>query len=132
LMSETDLTDFVDAGQDALPAFEDIADNSSLIFPGNISQSTGFVATTFLEIAEAFNASGNIDTTLAPYESTLDSISTDLLTIADSWRDAGNALAEIWPNDFLTVYGPVLAFAGGGVAVLIIGVIWYMSKKPSQ
>ncbi|OLS26915.1 MAG: hypothetical protein ThorAB25_20780 [Candidatus Thorarchaeota archaeon AB_25] len=132
LMSETDLTDFVDAGQDALPAFEDIADNSSLIFPGNISQSTGFVATTFLEIAEAFNASGNIDTTLAPYESTLDSISADLLTIADSWRDAGNALAEIWPNDFLTVYGPVLAFAGGGVAVLIIGVIWYMGRKPSQ
>jgi hypothetical protein len=132
LMSETDLTDFVEAGQDALPAFEDIADNSSLIFPGNISQSTGFVATTFLEIAEAFNASGNIDTTLAPYESTLDSISADLLTIADSWRDAGNALAEIWPNDFLTVYGPVLAFAGGGVAVLIIGVIWYMGRKPSQ
>jgi hypothetical protein len=132
LMTETDLTRFVDAGQYALPAFVDMVDNSSLIFPGNISQSTGFVATTFLEIAEAFNASGDIDTTLAPYESTLDSISADLLRIAESWRDAGNALAEIWPNDFLTVYGPVLAFAGGGVAVLIIGVIWYMSKKPSQ
>jgi hypothetical protein len=93
---------------------------------------TGFVANTFLDIAEAFNASGDIDATLLTYETTLDSISADLLTIADSWRDAGNALVEIWPNDFLTVYGPVLAFAGGGIVVLIIGVIWWMRKKPSQ
>jgi len=132
LMSETDLSDFVSAGDDALPAFENIVDNSSLIFPGNMSQSMGFVANTFLDIAEAFNASGDIDTTLAPYESTLDSISADLLIIADSWRAAGNALAEIWPKDFLTVYGPVLAFAVGGVSVLIIVVVWWMRKKPSQ
>jgi hypothetical protein len=93
---------------------------------------TGFVVTTFLEIAEAFNTSGDMDATLTTYETTLDSFSADLLIIADSWRDAGNALAEIWPNDFLTVYGPVLAFAGGGVAALIIGVIWWMGRKPSQ
>jgi len=132
LMPVTDLTAFVDAAEEALPAFNDIVDNSTLIFPGNLSQMSGFVATTFLEMAEAFNASGDIDAALAPYEGALDSISTDLLTIADSWLDAGNALAEIWPNDFLTVYGPVLAFAGGGVTALIIGLIWWMRRKPSQ
>ncbi len=132
LMPEINLAAFADAGDKALPAFENIADNSTLVFPGNLTQMTGQVATTFLEIAEAFNESGDIDATLAPYETTLNSISTDLLTIADSWLDAGNALAEIWPNDFLTVYGPVLAFAGGGVAALIIGLIWWMRRKPSQ
>jgi hypothetical protein len=132
LMSETNLTDFVTAGEVALPAFENIVDNSSLIFPANISQTTGFVATTFLEIAQAFNVTGDIDSTLAPYENTLNSISADLLTIADSWRAAGNALAKIWPNDFLAVYGPVLAFAVGGVSVLIVVVVWWMRKKPSQ
>ena len=132
LMPEIDLTAFIAAGEEALPAFDNIADNSTLIFPGNLTEMTGFVATTFLEMAEAFNASGDIDATLAAYETTIDSISSDLLTIADSWRDAGNALAEIWPNDFLSVYGPVLAFAGGGVAALIIGVIWWMGRKPSQ
>ncbi len=132
LMSETNLTDFIEAGENALPAFDNLADNSSLIFPGNLTQMTGFVATTFLEIAEAFNASGDIDATLAPYETTLNSISADLLIIADSWRDAGNALAKIWPNDFLTVYGPALAFSIGGVVVLIVGVIWWMGRKPSQ
>ena len=132
LMPDTDLTAFIDAGEDALPAFDSITDNSTLIFPGNFTEMTGFVATTFLEMAEAFNVSGDIDAILATYETTLDSISADLLTIADSWRDAGNALAEIWPNDFLSVYGPVLAFAGGGVAALIIGVVWWMGRKPSQ
>ncbi|MFX1561461.1 MAG: hypothetical protein ACFFBL_12800 [Promethearchaeota archaeon] len=132
LMSETDLTDFVAAGDVALPAFANIVDNSSLIFPGNISQSTGFVATTFLAIAETFNSSGDIDATLAPYESTLNSLSADLLVIADSWRDAGNALAEIWPNDFLSVYGPVLAFAIGGVSILIVATVLWVRKKPSQ
>ena len=131
-MSETNLSDFVTAAETALPAFTNIVDNSSLIFPANISQTTGFVATTFYEIAQAFNVSGDIDSTLAPYENTLNSISADLLAIADSWRDAGNALAEIWPNDFLTVYGPVLAFAVGGVSVLIVVVVWWMRKKPSQ
>jgi hypothetical protein len=132
IMTDTDLTAFVNAADDALPSFSDIADNSSLIFPGNISESTGFVATTFLAIAESFNASGDIDAALTPYEATLNAFSSDLLTIADSWRDAGSALAAIWPNDFLTVYGPILAFAGGGVAILIIGVVFYMKRKPSQ
>lgn len=132
LMSATDLTDFVDAAEEALPAFDNIADNSSLIFLGNISQTTGFVASTFLEIAQVFNVSGDIDSTLAPYETMLNSLSSDLLTIAESWQAAGDALAEIWPNDFLTVYGPVLAFAGGGVAMLIVIVIWWINRKPSQ
>ena len=132
IMTETDLTAFMNAADDALPSFDDIADNSSLIFPGNISESTGFVATTFLAIAQSFNVSGDIDAALTPYEATLNAISLDLLTIANSWRDAGNALAAIWPNDFLTVYGPILAFVGGGVAILIIGVVFYMRRKPSQ
>jgi hypothetical protein len=132
LMTETDLIDFIAAGENALPAFDNLADNSSLIFPGNLTQMTGFVVTTFLQIADAFNASGDIDATLAPYENTLNSISADLLTIADSWLDAGNILAEIWPNDFLTVYGPAIAFSAGGIVVLIVGVIWWMGRKPSQ
>ncbi|MHA3962180.1 MAG: BtrH N-terminal domain-containing protein [Candidatus Thorarchaeota archaeon SMTZ1-45] len=132
LMSNRNLTDFVAAGEMSLPAFANIADNSSLIFPGNISQATGFIASTFLEIAQSFNSTGDIDAALAPYQNTLDTLSNNLLTIADSWRDAGNALAVIWPNDFLTQYGPVLAFAGGGVAVLIMVVIWWMRRKPSQ
>jgi hypothetical protein len=132
IMTDTDLTDFVTAGQRALPYFAQIADNATLIYPTNITKATGTVATTFRAIAEAFNSSGDIDGAFAPYESTLDDLSAALLGIADSWRDAGNALAEIWPNDLLTQYGMVIAFAGGGVIALLVIAFWYIKKKPSQ
>jgi hypothetical protein len=132
IMTETNLSSFVEAGQRALPYFEELADNTTLIYPTNITKATGFVATTFKAIAEAYNSSGDIDSAFAPFESTLNNISAALLGIADSWRDAGNALAAIWPNDFLSQYGAVVAFAGGGVAVALILLIWWIKKKPSQ
>ncbi len=131
LMPETDLTAFIAAGEEALPAFENLVDNSSLIFPGNISQATGFLATTFLDLAQSFNASGDIDATLAPYEATLNSISNNLLTIAESWQAAGDVLAEIWPNDFFTQYGVVIILAGG-VGALVVIVLYWISRKESQ
>jgi hypothetical protein len=132
LMPDTNLTAFLIAGEDALPAFENLVDNSSLIFPGNISQITGTVSQTFLEIAETFNATGDLDTALAPHESFLESISENLLTIADSWKAAGDELAKYWPNDFLTVYGPTVLVVGSGVGVLVIGLIYWIWKKESQ
>jgi hypothetical protein len=132
IMTETNLTDFIAAGQRALPYFAEIADNATLIYPMNITKATGTVATTFRAIAEAYNSSGDIDSAFAPYESTLDDLSAALLGIADSWRDAGNALAAIWPNNLLTQYGVVIAFAGGGVIALLVLTSWYIKKKPSQ
>ena len=132
IMSDTNLTDFVEAGEQALPHFEVLVDNSTLINPLNISKATGFVATTFKAIADSFNASGDIDAAFAPYEEDLDDISAALLGIADSWLDAGNALTTIWPNDFLSQNGPLLAFGIGGAIVVVILFIWWSRKKPSQ
>jgi hypothetical protein len=132
IMSETNLTGFVEAGRRALPFFAQLADNSTLIYPTNITKATGYVATTFKGIAEAFNSTGDIDSAFAPYESDLDNISAALLGVADAWRDAGNALVQIWPNDFLSQYGAVIAFASGGIAVAFILLIWWLRKKPSQ
>ncbi|MFW9960304.1 MAG: C39 family peptidase [Candidatus Thorarchaeota archaeon] len=132
IMIETDLTEFVEAGEQALPFFAQLADNSTLVYPTNITKATGLVATTFKAIAESYNSTGDIDAAFAPFETTLDDISAALLGIANSWQAAGNVLAEIWPNDFLSQYGQVIAFAGGGVAVLVVLAIWWIRKKPSQ
>jgi hypothetical protein len=132
IMTETNLSAFIEAGQRALPFFEELSDNSTLIYPTNITKATGYVATTFRAIAEIYNSTGDIDGAFSPYESTLDDISEALLGIADSWRDAGNALAAIWPNDFISQYGAVIAFAGGGIAVVLILLVWWIKKKPSQ
>ena len=132
LMPSTNLTAFLAAANQALPHFEALSDNSTLIYPGNLTQATGNVVTTFRLIAEAYNATGDLGGSIALFSTTLNQYSTELLAIADSWQAAGQALAEIWPNDFLTVYGPFIAFAGGAVAVGVVLVIWWMKKRPSQ
>jgi len=132
IMNNTDLTDFVAAGQQALPHFEVIVDNSTLIYPTNLTKATGFVATTFKAIADSYNASADIDAAFAPYDNEFANISAALLGIADSWKAAGNELALIWPNDFITQYGSLLAFGGGGVVVVIVLFFWWSGKKPSQ
>lgn len=132
IMTETDLTDFVAAGEQALPYFEEITDNSTLIYPGNLTKATGFVATTFKAIADSYNASGNIDAAFSPYTAELNDISAALLGIADSWQAAGNELAKIWPNDFISQYGTIIAFGIGGVIAIVVIFFWWSSKKPSQ
>ena len=132
IMTKTNLTDFVIAGEKALPYFEEIVDNSTLINPTNISKATGFVATTFKAIAEAYNSSGDIDSAFAPYEDELNTISTALLGIADSWRAAGRELAKYWPNDFLSQYGVVVVGGIGGVLILLVLFILWSRKRPSQ
>lgn len=132
LMPDSDLTDFVTAGAAALLAFDELADNSTLVFPGNLSQHNGFVASTFRGIADAYNSSENLDSSLAIFETDLQTITDDLLVIADSWQAAGQALDAIWPSGFLQEYGPIIAFAGAGVGALVILTIWWIRKKPSQ
>jgi hypothetical protein len=132
LMPDSNLTDFVLAGEDALPAFDTLADNSTLIYPGNLTQANGYVASTFRSIADAYNNSGDIDSSLASYESELLDISGKLQVIADSWQAAGMALDSIWPSGILQVYGPIIALAGVGIAALVIVSYWWIKKKPSQ
>ena len=132
IMPDTNLTGFVQAGEKALPYFEELVDNSTLIYPTNITKATGFVASTFKAISESYNSSGNIDDAFAPYVTTLDNISTALLGIADSWKAAGQELAKYWPNDFLSQHGLVLALGIGAAAILVVYFIWWTRKRPSQ
>ncbi|MFX1484447.1 MAG: hypothetical protein ACFFCP_14805, partial [Promethearchaeota archaeon] len=132
LMPNTDLADFVSAAEAALPAFEILANNATLIYPGNLSQATGFVATTFKGISDSYNSSGNLNSSLTSFETELKNITDNLLVIADSWQAAGLVLDALWPSGFLQVYGPILAFAGAGVGVLVIVTFWWVRKKPSQ
>ncbi|MGY5879665.1 MAG: C39 family peptidase [Candidatus Thorarchaeota archaeon] len=132
IMSDTDLTDFITAGEQALPHFEVLVDNSTLIYPTNITKATGFVATTFKAIADSYNASGDVDAAFAPYDDEFSDISAALLGIADSWKAAGDELASIWPNDFMTQYGSILAFGVGGAIVVVVLFFWWSGKRPSQ
>ena len=131
-MTDTNLTAFIEAGEAALPHFEILADNSTLINPTNISKATGDVATVFKAVADSYNATGNLTAAFAPYESNFTTFSNALLGIADSWLAAGNELAKLWPNNFLSQYAAVLAFGVTGVIALVAIFIWWTMKRPSQ
>ncbi|MGY5877319.1 MAG: C39 family peptidase, partial [Candidatus Thorarchaeota archaeon] len=132
LMSDVDLTNFVTAGETALPHFEAVSDNSTLINPTNISTYTGPLSSLFISMSEMYNQTEDIDTVLSNYGTDLLDIHDHIVGIADSWLSAGNELAEIWPNDPLTVYGPIIIVASVGVLALITLVVFWIRKQPSQ
>jgi len=127
------LSDFNNAANQAIPSFEAISSNASLIYPGtNYSVYTGLVSRTFIAIAEEFNSTGDIDLALSSHYGELSDISMHLDVISDSWLDAGTALTEYWPNDFLTTYGFILIPVSIGVAVIVISLIYWIKRTPSQ
>ncbi len=132
LMPDVDLTDFVTAGEAALPHFEVVTDNSTLIHLTNISSYTGPMASVFISMSELYNQTHDINLALSTYETDLSDISDHIIGIADSWLAAGNELAEIWPNDPLVIYGPIIIVATVGVLALITIVVFWIRKQPSQ
>jgi len=133
LMSDVDLTQFIDAATDALAPMEMLSDNSSLIYPGNLSMIDGFLASTFYDMAILHNSSSNtLEDTLSQFSSELTEITGYMLQIADAWLAAGNELKEIWPNDIISVYGGWLLIGGLGIATLAFVTIWVLRKTPSQ
>ena len=120
-MPDIDLTKFLTAGREALPHFEAITDNSTLVYPNNLTAQEGPVASLFIGMADEYNSTGDWESVLTAHQSELDEISNHLLGIADSWLAAGNALAEIWPNNPIVIFGPYLilaAFAAGAIVIV--------------
>jgi hypothetical protein len=132
LMPDVDLSDFLSAGRMALPHFEAITDNSTLVSPNNLTEYTGPVASLFITMAETYNSTGDLEAVLTTHQNTLNEISDHLLGIADSWLAAGNALAEIWPNDPFVIFGPFIAVAAFAVGAVVVVVILFVRKTPSQ
>lgn len=132
LLPEQNLTDFVEAGSLALPHFQALASNISLIEPLNLTLHDSLAFKTFYNISAEFNKTLDIEQSLKDYSDELAIIDNHLLAIADSWKAAGQALAEIWPNDPFVLYGPYLILAGLGLGVTVIYVVWRITKRPSQ
>ncbi len=132
LMPDVDLSDFLSAGRMALPHFEAITDNSTLVSPNNLTEYTGPVASLFISMAETYNSTGDLEAVLTTHQNTLNEISDHLLGIADSWLAAGNALAEIWPNDPFVIFGPFIAVAAFAVGAVVVVVFLFVRKTPSQ
>ncbi|NWF95829.1 MAG: hypothetical protein HXY34_06770 [Candidatus Thorarchaeota archaeon] len=132
LLTGRNTTAFIAAANKALPHFAAVSSNSSLIHPGNLSVVDGPIISLFRTLASVYNTTGDLDGALIQYSNQLSELNSHLSCIAESWREAGLCLAEIWPSDPLVVYGPLLVVAGAAVGVVVVVVIIYIIRKPSQ
>jgi hypothetical protein len=129
---DVDLSEFNIAAESSLSHFEALVDNTTLIFPGNITPHDSLISNTFTGIASIYNSTGDLDSAFQDYTTALDEISNHLLLIADSWQDAGNILSEIWPIDPLMGLGiPILLLSVAAVVVVVILIV-YIKKSSSQ
>ncbi|MFW9848009.1 MAG: hypothetical protein ACFFF4_02650 [Candidatus Thorarchaeota archaeon] len=127
-----DLSAFLDSADDALPHMAAISSNTTMIYPGNLTVLDAPISTTFFDISQEYNSTGDLEVALNNHAVELAEISGHLIAIADSWRVAGNALVEIWPNDPLVLYGPLLIVAGSAVVIIAAVVIMKIKRTPSQ
>ncbi len=132
LMPDTDITAFISAADNALPDMAALSSNSTLIYPGDLSHIEGLVSTTFYNMSQEYNSTSDMGATLNHYSVELNEISSHLLGIADSWQAAGNALADIWPNNPLIVYAPFIILGILGAAAVVLYVIVHIRTRPSQ
>lgn len=132
LLPDIDLATFVQSAEDALPHMDALSSNNTLIFPGNLTYIDGLVSETFYEMSIEYNETGDMANTLALYSTELGQISTHLLGVANGWLAAGNALAEIWSNNPLIVYGPLILLAAAAAGVTVLYAIFQIRSKPSQ
>jgi hypothetical protein len=125
--------DFYNIAGAAMNHFPFISSNTSLIYSGtNLSVYTGLISSTFIDIATEYNSTGDINSALTEFDDELTEISMHVVEIADVWLAAGNSLAVIWPNDFLATYGFILIPATIGVAAVILTIIYWIKRSPSQ
>ena len=132
LMPSVNVTSFVAAAEAALPHFEALADNRSLIDPFDVTRRNTLVSSTFHLIAEAYNSTGDLAAAFAPSAENLSLVSGHLLSIADSWRAAGEILAAIWTNNPLVIYAPLIAVGALVVAFVAFTALRSIRRKPSQ
>jgi hypothetical protein len=132
IILEIDETDFSIAVAEAIDSMSALSSNSTLIYPGNASRINGLVSTTFAAISSEFNSTGDLESAVESYSDDLSAISEYLEKTADAWLLAANELSSIWPSSPLGAMAPYIAIGGIAVVIAVIGIWYYILKKPTQ
>ena len=77
-------------------------------------------------------SANDLHTALINHNENLSEISAHLLAIAESWKEAGGALAEIWPESPLVLYGPLIVVVIGLGVSVALAAIYVTKRTPSQ
>ncbi|MFQ5831603.1 MAG: C39 family peptidase [Candidatus Thorarchaeota archaeon] len=116
ILSDLDLDEFLERGLEALPHFEVLSDNSSLIEIGYSGNAT-IVTETFSRVAEAYRESGDLNAALADSDEELSEIRGHLIAIADLWNAAASSLESALlgaielPHSMITSAGAIVVIS---------------------
>ena len=127
MLPEFDLDEFVTACSVAIPHFEAISDDASLI---NIAYAGGASVTTntFNRIAYdcQFTYGGDVQSAVTDSEEDLDTLRNHLLAIADAWDVAADALDRAVNGDVTAL---ILGIVGTASFVSVVSVIVYRRRR---
>jgi len=127
LLPNIDLSLFLSKCEEAIPHFESLSHNSSLIDVMNPLGHSSLLLDTFSAIAEDYQTSDDLSSILQDYTNDIEEISSHLMMIADSWYEAGAILnGEVsGPED----YGLSFVIIGIGICVIAIVIIVLLRRK---
>ena len=117
LLPDFDLSEFLEAGREALPHMAELSHNGSLT--GQYYDS--LLTDMFIDIALDFNSTGDLDAALESQSENITIIADHLLAIADAWDSAANALETAISYNPLN--SPFLAIVGVGAVVVVIVIV---------
>ncbi|MHA1390334.1 MAG: C39 family peptidase [Candidatus Thorarchaeota archaeon] len=126
-----DLTEFIDAAEDAIPHFEVLTSDLSIIISvGTIFRDT-LLFSTFEDIALDFQSSGDLEGSIGNHQDRLDEIRTHLFAIADSWDAAADALEKALdlPIDMEPLEGSIPVVIGGSAVIILAVAICLVRRR---
>ena len=128
IISDYDLTAFIEIGKQALPHFAALSHNASLTVIGSPTHQS-LLTDTFSGLARDLQSSQNFAQTLTQYSTDLTEISSHLTAIANIWETAGLYLASLLGMNPV----PTLVFLAVGVStvscVVIVGIFYYRRMR---
>ncbi len=123
LMPETDIARFQSAAEDALSHMEILSDNRTLVSLNYMETHDSLISNTFLDMAQDYQSSHDMDSVLNDYTDELSEIANHLLAIADSWKAAGLALESALSNNEMLTAGLVVGIMIGGILVVVVTIV---------
>ncbi|MFW9786125.1 MAG: C39 family peptidase [Candidatus Thorarchaeota archaeon] len=129
LLPSYDLTEFIDAASEALPHMEVLSHNASMTSVITIVPRNTLLYNTFFDMASTFESSHDLDGSIAEHSEELDEIAAHLISIADAWKTAGQALASEIAESEPLPFNNLIVVIGGGAVVLIIAIVFATRRR---
>jgi hypothetical protein len=131
ILPGVDLTEFIDAAEDAFLHYDELTCNESITSLVGVNFRETLLFSTFEDIAVDFQTSGDLEGSISDHQDGLDEIRSHLFAIADSWDAAADALEEALdlPDDVEPMGVSMPVVIGGSVIIILVVVFCLVRRR---